>query len=355
MSVRGLLFYRAELEAGSRDATAPLVPVEKDVFDGRQVPDGFFSLDTSYFKLVQHTSAVHDLPDGLYSSQEDMQRVYYPELEVLLKRETGATHAFVVGHLAREAHTPQSLLQATDAATKDLSHIAAAAIRGGDNSSGASRFGISGRPENQMNGSAALVHTDYEWNHKDRMIEWFTPGSDRHCEGGLAAWVDPRSNPYYDLHARTGLTSQDLCRCRIQVVNVWRAAEDFPLKRMPLALADQRTVSHLDAVSTPNEFNTHGAHGRVITLRPNNNFPTAVHTEKHTYWYFPDLQRDEAVLLKTYDSIDYDRGADYRMCWHTGFHDPTTPPECGPRHSCEARVVLITPYSDDGDHEYWPT
>lgn len=71
MSVRGLLFYRAELEAGSRDATAPLVPFEKDVFNGRQVPDGFFSLDTSYFKLVQHPSAVHDLPEGMYSSRSE--------------------------------------------------------------------------------------------------------------------------------------------------------------------------------------------------------------------------------------------------------------------------------------------
>ena len=58
-----------------------------------------------------------------------------------------------------------------------------------------------------------------------------------------------------------------------------------------------------------------------------------------------------APTLAAYEieAIDYDSGADYRMCWHTGFHDPTTPPECGPRHSCEARVVLITPYSDDGD------
>ena len=58
------------------------------------------------------------------------------------------------------------------------------------------------------------------------------------------------------------------------------------------------------------------------------------------------MEADEVVLLKTYDSIFYDTNTKYRNNWHSAFHDPTTPDACGPRHSGEARCVLITPYAD---------
>ena len=57
------------------------------------------------------------------------------------------------------------------------------------------------------------------------------------------------------------------------------------------------------------------------------------------------MEADECVLLKTYDSIYYDTGTPYQNNWHSAFHDPTTPDICGPRHSCEARAILITPYA----------
>ena len=180
----------------------------------------------------------------------------------------------------------------------------------------------------------------------------------------IKAFTDPRDNDYYDIVKKTGLTADELRNCRIQVIyhpyvvssvncacakkviNIWRGAESFPLKRMPLAVADQKSVRHTDVVTTRNTHNTEGAHGRRIELADDASFPMASGrgADRHEFFFFPDMQADEAILLKTFDSLDHDTGANYRLCWHTAFHDPNTPAHCGPRHSCEARAVLITPY-----------
>jgi hypothetical protein len=50
------------------------------------------------------------------------------------------------------------------------------------------------------------------------------------------------------------------------------------------------------------------------------------------------MQRDEALLLKCYDSA-----ADGRARWtaHTAFDDPTSPPDAAPRESIEARTIAF--------------
>jgi hypothetical protein len=63
--------------------------------DGREVL-GNFSLDTSGFVLIEHNSAVRDFYDS-----DEVESVYYPELERLLKRETGAERVVVFDHIVR--------------------------------------------------------------------------------------------------------------------------------------------------------------------------------------------------------------------------------------------------------------
>jgi hypothetical protein len=50
------------------------------------------------------------------------------------------------------------------------------------------------------------------------------------------------------------------------------------------------------------------------------------------------MQRDEALLLKCYDS-----SVDGRARWtaHTAFDDPTSPPNPAPRESIEARTIAF--------------
>ncbi len=57
---------------------------------------GQTDLDRSGFTLTQHTSAVTD-----FRNEDEVARLYYPEIERLVERVTGAHKAFVRGHLIR--------------------------------------------------------------------------------------------------------------------------------------------------------------------------------------------------------------------------------------------------------------
>ena len=50
------------------------------------------------------------------------------------------------------------------------------------------------------------------------------------------------------------------------------------------------------------------------------------------------MRPSEAVLLKCYDSADDGRA---RMTAHTGFDDPTSPPDAPPRESIETRAFVF--------------
>jgi len=53
--------------------------------------------------------------------------------------------------------------------------------------------------------------------------------------------------------------------------------------------------------------------------------------------YIPDLQPDEALLIKCWDSD----ASVARFAPHTGFEDPSTPPGTPPRQSIEFRTIAF--------------
>ena len=59
-----------------------------------------------------------------------------------------------------------------------------------------------------------------------------------------------------------------------------------------------------------------------------------LYSERHRWFYYPRQLRDEATLLKIYDS-QTDGTA------HTAFDDPTTPPDAPARRSIEVRTLLF--------------
>ena len=65
---RGVLVLQQDVYAYER------VGVMKTVENGR-FWNHTFGLDTSFFKLATHVSKVHDLPRGVYSDQDVMQKV----------------------------------------------------------------------------------------------------------------------------------------------------------------------------------------------------------------------------------------------------------------------------------------
>ncbi len=50
------------------------------------------------------------------------------------------------------------------------------------------------------------------------------------------------------------------------------------------------------------------------------------------------MDRNEALLIKGYDSLDDGRA---RFALHTAFDDPTTPPNAAPRESIEVRALVF--------------
>ena len=66
-----------------------------EVRDGRPLLDEF-GLDVSGFTLVEHPTAVKDFFDAT-----ELERVYYPEVEALVKRVSGAARVVVFDHTLR--------------------------------------------------------------------------------------------------------------------------------------------------------------------------------------------------------------------------------------------------------------
>jgi hypothetical protein len=58
----------------------------------------------------------------------------------------------------------------------------------------------------------------------------------------------------------------------------------------------------------------------------------------HRWYYFPDMDVSEALLLKCYDSETDGRA---RFLPHSAFDDPTSPPDAPPRESIEVRTIAF--------------
>ncbi len=58
----------------------------------------------------------------------------------------------------------------------------------------------------------------------------------------------------------------------------------------------------------------------------------------HRWYYFPNMQRNEAMVFKCYDS-----SKDGRARWtaHCAFDDPTAPANVPPRESIEMRTLAF--------------
>jgi hypothetical protein len=110
------------------------------------------------------------------------------------------------------------------------------------------------------------------------------------------------------------------------IVNLWRAMRN-PVLTSPLAICDASSLDAQDLVAT--ERRARDRIGEIYLVRFN---------PAHRWWYFPRLQLDEAILIKTFDSAVDGRA---RFAVHTAFDDPTSPPGAPPRESIETRAFVF--------------
>jgi hypothetical protein len=113
---------------------------------------------------------------------------------------------------------------------------------------------------------------------------------------------------------------------RVAFVNVWRSI-GASAERFPLAAADGRSVPAADYL--PVDI--------VYADRMGEIYHNAYSTGQRWY-YFAGMRREEAMLLKCFDSALDGRT---RFTAHTGFANPCAAPDAPPRVSIEVRAMLF--------------
>ena len=120
--------------------------------------------------------------------------------------------------------------------------------------------------------------------------------------------------------------AETLLAGRFAIINIWRSIVGR-VETNPLAFCDSRTLATGDLVEV-----TRQAKDRVGQIQ------MARFNPAHEWVYFPGMEMDEAVLIKTYDSAIDGRN---RFTIHTAFTDPTSPPDAAPRQSIETRCFVF--------------
>ena len=204
-----------------------------EIHDGRAAAG--LSLEANGFVLVPHPSAVRNFFDV-----DELKRVYYPEIEALIRRIAGAKRVVVFDHT----------------------------LRSGD-------------------------------------------------EGEREAKL---------VRELMGEEADALLAARFAIVQAWRPISS-PLQSNPLAMADARSVAAADLLVAERRY-PHRV-GQTYRLK---------YSDRHRWYYFPRMRRDEAIVFKVYDSEKDGRA---RFTPHTSFDDPATPPGAPPRQSIEARALAF--------------
>jgi hypothetical protein len=118
------------------------------------------------------------------------------------------------------------------------------------------------------------------------------------------------------------------------LVNAWRPIRG-PVRDVPLTVCEARSVAESDFVATPiehyrgDDFTKPSHSGEIYSFR---------HRPEHRWCFVRDMQPDEALLLKCFDTR---RDGRARYTAHTGFVNPECPPGAPERESIEVRTLVV--------------
>jgi len=185
----------------------------------------------------------------------------------------------------------------------------------------------------QVQGPASVVHGDYTLTSAPQRLRDLTrpPGSNDTLRTALAEGEALLDRDEVERAIADG---------RFAIINLWRNIVAEPVAVHPLALCDASTVSPDDLVV----FEIHYAD------RVGENY-FAKRSDRHEWYFYPGLTRDEALLIKQWDSagrLARTKGemadADGETCtfsFHSAFDDPATPPDAPERWSIEVRCAVL--------------
>eukprot|EP00243_Klebsormidium_subtile_P014169 TRINITY_DN9908_c0_g1_i2.p1 TRINITY_DN9908_c0_g1~~TRINITY_DN9908_c0_g1_i2.p1 ORF type:complete len:299 (-),score=83.37 TRINITY_DN9908_c0_g1_i2:464-1360(-) len=129
------------------------------------------------------------------------------------------------------------------------------------------------------------------------------------------------------IHQIMGTEAEKLLKGRFAEVNVWQPLRG-PVQDTPLAVADARSIAKEDLVPTKIAFP--GRWGEVYSL---------THNPAHRWYFIPEQRAEEALLFKSYDSVE--DGSVARFTGHSAFDLPNVPADALPRQSIETRTLVF--------------
>ena len=120
--------------------------------------------------------------------------------------------------------------------------------------------------------------------------------------------------------------AEALLQHRFAVIQVWQPIRK-PVQTVPLAIADARSLARDNLIATERRYPDRVGEVYHITFHPD-----------HRWVYFPKMQKNEALVFKTYDSEKDGRA---RWTAHTAFDDPASLPNAPARESIEVRTLAF--------------
>jgi hypothetical protein len=278
-----------------------LEPRQMPVRDARRLgPAAQRTLARNGFELHARPLANAELD---FFDHDQVVRDYYPHCAEIVRQASGAEFVVAFDHNVRSAAGKQSQRR----------------IKGGQ----------------QVQGPAHVVHGDYTLTSAPQRLRDLAkpPGAN----DTLRSWL-AEGNALLDADA----VERVLAGGRFAIINLWRNIAPEPVETQPLALCDATSVRPEQLVV----FEIH-YHDRI----GENYF--AKHADGHQWYFYPALTRDEALLIKQWDSGgEFARSYGARpdaadpdtpctFSFHSAFKDPTTSPDAPERWSIEVRCVAL--------------
>lgn len=205
------------------------------------------TVDANGFELVEH-----ECPNDIdFTKDNTIVEQYYPRVAEFVKKHIGAHKVFPFGHFVR---------------------------------SGTATMKYEVKDGQRIGGPAAMVHGDYSLEGGPKRRDNFAkpPANDDSFRG---VYGERPLIPQEELETLKGR--------RFAIINLWRslAPAGVPLVDMPLSFCDAPTAPGTDYGTVEFRYID-----RMIETY------MGFYSPGQRWYYFPEMQRDEGVLLKTFDS-----------------------------------------------------
>lgn len=293
---------------------AEVVQQEIVIKDGRQsIIEGYkHRLWTHGFELRECPLADADIQ---FLDLEQIVQKYYPQCEQIVKQATKATQVYAFDHNIRWASANDSHARIKDG--------------------------------QQVQRPIHIMHGDYTLDSAPQRLR------------DLANPLGVNDTLSTVLGEKASLLTKDEINKvleegkRFAIINVWRNIDNTPVMRDPLALCNGQTLSSDDFVV----FEIH------YSDRIGENY-FAKYSPAHEWWYYPEITRNEVILIKQWDSdgvfakydgsisegdnpslinhsCSYTSRLPCTFSLHGAFHDPLTLGNSPERQSIEVRCIAF--------------